>query len=73
MLFRSTATTAYPANPNGSPQGVTGLCNDDGRVLITMPHPERVIRSVNLSWAPASWGEMGPWARLFANGRRFVG
>ncbi|GAB3678965.1 phosphoribosylformylglycinamidine synthase [Salinisphaera aquimarina] len=67
------ATTDYPANPNGSPQGVTGLCNDDGRVLITMPHPERVIRSVNLSWAPSSWGEDSPWARLFGNARRFVG
>ncbi|WP_348523041.1 phosphoribosylformylglycinamidine synthase [Endozoicomonas sp. G2_2] len=63
----------YPANPNGSPAGVTGLCNADGRVLITMPHPERVTRSVNLSWAPKGWGEMSPWARLFANARRFVG
>jgi len=63
----------YPANPNGSPEGVTGLCNADGRVLITMPHPERVTRSVNLSWAPKGWGEMSPWARLFANARRFVG
>nr|WP_123589672.1 phosphoribosylformylglycinamidine synthase [Salinisphaera halophila] len=70
---RGTATTAYPANPNGSPAGVTGLCNADGRVLITMPHPERVTRSVNLSWAPAGWGEASPWARLFANARRFVG
>lgn len=67
------ATTAYPVNPNGSPAGVTGLCNADGRVLITMPHPERVTRSVNLSWAPRAWGEMSPWARLFANARRFVG
>ena len=65
-------TTAYPANPNGSPDGITGLCNADGRVLIAMPHPERVTRSVNLSWAPPHWGEASPWARLFANARRFV-
>ncbi|RJS94629.1 phosphoribosylformylglycinamidine synthase [Salinisphaera sp. Q1T1-3] len=65
--------TTYPANPNGSPAGVTGLCNADGRVFICMPHPERVTRSVNLSWAPSSWGEASPWARLFANARRFVG
>ena len=70
---RGVPTTAYPANPNGSPEGVTGLCNSDGRVLICMPHPERVTRSVNLSWAPAHWGEMSPWARLFANARRFAG
>jgi len=69
---RGAATTTYPANPNGSPDGVTGLCNADGRVLITMPHPERVTRSVNLSWAPKSWGEASPWARLFGNARRFV-
>ncbi|WP_423823357.1 phosphoribosylformylglycinamidine synthase [Salinisphaera sp. SPP-AMP-43] len=65
--------TTYPANPNGSPQGVTGLSNADGRVFICMPHPERVTRAVNLSWAPGHWGEASPWARLFANARRFVG
>ncbi len=62
----------YPLNPNGSPGGVTALCNDDGRVLITMPHPERVTRSVNLSWKPDDWRGASPWARLFANARRFV-
>ncbi|HET7314264.1 phosphoribosylformylglycinamidine synthase [Salinisphaera sp.] len=67
------AAESYPANPNGSPGGVTGLSNADGRVFICMPHPERVTRTVNLSWAPASWGEASPWARLFANARRFVG
>lgn len=70
---RGGAATGYPANPNGSPDGVTGLCNDDGRVFICMPHPERVTRSVNLSWAPSSWGELSPWARMFANARKFVG
>ena len=70
---RGGPASTYPANPNGSPQGVTGLCNADGRVFITMPHPERVTRSVNLSWAPKGWGELSPWARLFGNARRFVG
>lgn len=65
-------TIAYPANPNGSPDGVTGVCNADGRVLIMMPHPERVTRSVNLSWAPDHWDETSPWARMFANARRYV-
>lgn len=67
------AAVSYPANPNGSPGGVTGLSNADGRVFICMPHPERVTRTVNLSWSPKTWGETSPWARLFANARRFVG
>ncbi len=64
--------TFYPANPNGSPGGVTGVCNDDGRVTAMMPHPERVFRSVQHSWAPGEWGEDGPWMQLFYNARRFV-
>ena len=63
----------YPANPNGSPGGATGFCNADGRVLILMPHPERVTRSIAQSWRPDGWGERAPWARLFSNARRFVG
>jgi phosphoribosylformylglycinamidine synthase len=63
----------YPFNPNGSPQGVTGLCNADGRVTILMPHPERVIRTVSLSWHPEGWGEDSPWLRMFRNARQWVG
>ena len=63
---------SYPANPNGSPGGITGLCNDDGRVTILMPHPERVFRTAQLSWAPAGWGEASPWLRLFRNARKAV-
>jgi phosphoribosylformylglycinamidine synthase len=62
----------YPANPNGSPEGITGLCSSDGRVTIMMPHPERVIRSVQNSWHPDEWGEDGAWMRLFRNARRWV-
>lgn len=62
----------YPANPNGSLEGITGLCSGDGRVTLMMPHPERVFRTVQNSWAPAQWGEAGGWSRLFANARRFV-
>lgn len=63
----------YPDNPNGSPEGLTGLCSDDGRVTIMMPHPERVYRTVTNSWAPSDWPEMGPWLRMFRNARRWVG
>jgi phosphoribosylformylglycinamidine synthase len=68
-----TPAAHYPANPNGSPGGVTGLCNEDGRVTILMPHPERTTRSVNFSWAPRDWPETSPWQRMFQNARKWVG
>jgi phosphoribosylformylglycinamidine synthase len=67
------ATERYPANPNGSPQGITGLTTKDGRFTIMMPHPERVFRTVQHSWAPDEWGEDGPWLRMFRNARVAVG
>jgi phosphoribosylformylglycinamidine synthase len=63
----------YPCNPNGSSEGVTGLCNTDGRVTILMPHPERVIRTVGNAWHPDGWGEDSPWLRMFRNARKWVG
>ena len=66
-------TERYPANPNGSPGGITGLTSRDGRFTILMPHPERVFRSVQYSWHPDDWGEDGPWLRLFRNARRWLG
>jgi len=63
----------YPANPNGSPEGITGLCNEDGRVAILMPHPERVVRSLQMSWAPADWDEITPWMQIFTNARKVLG
>jgi phosphoribosylformylglycinamidine synthase len=63
----------YPANPNGSPAGITGLSSEDGRATIMMPHPERVYRSIQHSWRPAGWGEDGGWLRLFRNARRWLG
>lgn len=66
-------TTRYPANPNGSPSGITGLTTPDGRVTIMMPHPERVTRAVTNSWRPAEWTEDGAWLRLFRNARVWVG
>ena len=66
-------TQTYPANPNGSVNGITGLTSKDGRATIMMPHPERVFRAVNNSWCDDSWGEDGPWMRMFRNARVFVG
>jgi phosphoribosylformylglycinamidine synthase len=67
------ATEHYPGNPNGSPAGITGLCNEDGRVTIMMPHPERTLRGVNFSWAPGEWGDTSPWRRMFQNARQWTG
>jgi len=66
-------TEMYPQNPNGSSQGIAGATSADGRVTMLMPHPERVHRTVQHSWAPAEWGEDGPWLRLFRNARVWVG
>lgn len=65
-------TEVYPANPNGSPMGITGVTSADGRATIMMPHPERVFRAVTNSWHPDDWQEDGAWMRLFRNARLFV-
>jgi phosphoribosylformylglycinamidine synthase len=69
---RKVATT-YPANPNGSPFGIAAVTNADGRVTITMPHPERSFRYVQNSWRPDGAGEYSGWFRMFGNARRWVG
>ncbi|MGB1200942.1 phosphoribosylformylglycinamidine synthase [Cognaticolwellia aestuarii] len=66
-------TETYPANPNGSPDGITALTTTDGRVTIMMPHPERVFRTVANSWHPDEWQEDSPWVRMFRNARKFIG
>ena len=65
-------TETYPANPNGSPRGITGLTSRDGRVTIMMPHPERVFRAVQNSWRPDDWNEDAAWMRMFRNARVWV-
>ena len=66
-------TERYPLNPNGSPLGMTAFTNTTGRVTILMPHPERVFRTVQMSWHPADWPEDSPWMRLFYNARAWIG
>ncbi|WP_335919157.1 phosphoribosylformylglycinamidine synthase [Shewanella algae] len=63
----------YPQNPNGSPNGLSGICSLDGKVTIMMPHPERVFRTVANSWHPENWGEDSPWMRMFRNARVKLG
>jgi phosphoribosylformylglycinamidine synthase len=62
----------YPANPNGSPDGITGVTSADGRATLMMPHPERVYRTVLNSWHPDDWGEDSGWMRIFRNARTFT-
>ncbi|EEJ0306625.1 phosphoribosylformylglycinamidine synthase, partial [Salmonella enterica subsp. enterica] len=66
-------TETYPANPNGSPNGITAVTTENGRVTIMMPHPERVFRTVANSWHPENWGEDSPWMRIFRNARKQLG
>ena len=76
---RGQPTEAYPFNPNGSPDGLTGVTTHDGRFTAMMPHPERVTRNVMMSWHPEVWGEHDaggsytPWMRFFQNARRSLG
>ncbi|KZN33077.1 phosphoribosylformylglycinamidine synthase [Pseudoalteromonas luteoviolacea S2607] len=67
------STTQYPNNPNGSPEGITGITSTDGRATVMMPHPERVFRAVANSWHPDEWKEDSPWMRMFRNARKNVG
>ena len=71
-INRDQPTEKYPFNPNGSALGLAGLCSADGRVTSVMPHPERVFRTVQHSWAPREWAEDGGWMRLFRNARVFL-
>jgi phosphoribosylformylglycinamidine synthase len=66
-------TTSFPANPNGSPLGITGLTTSDGRFTIMMPHPERCFRTVQNSWHPTDWLEDAAWLKMFRNARVWVG
>ncbi|KAJ9443806.1 Phosphoribosylformylglycinamidine synthase, partial [Diplonema papillatum] len=74
---RGRPTQAFPANPNGSPDGIAGVCSEDGRATIMMPHPERTLRTVANSWSPdqsgdaSPWGDFSPWIQFFVNARKW--
>jgi phosphoribosylformylglycinamidine synthase len=67
------AAERYPYNPSGTPRGITGVTTADGRFTIVMPHPERVFRTLQMSWSPPGRGEDSPWMQLFRNARAWVG
>jgi phosphoribosylformylglycinamidine synthase len=70
---RGEPTQLYPANPNGSPNAIAAVTSKDGRITAIMPHPERVFRTVQMSWHPPDWAEDSPWMQMFRNARAWVG
>jgi len=67
-------TEAYPFNPNGSPQGIAGLCSPNGRHLVMMPHPERTFLTWQWGWMPDEWKRTmaaSPWLTMFQNAREW--
>jgi phosphoribosylformylglycinamidine synthase len=71
-LSDGSMASLYPENPNGSPEGIAGVCSSDGRAMIVMPHPERSFLARQLSWADPSWKDASPWLAMFENIRRFA-
>ena len=65
-------TETYPLNPNGSPHGIAGVTNENGRVTIMMPHPERAFLNDQYSWCPENWLNYSPWIKLFQNAKDFI-
>ena len=64
-------TEVYPLNPNGSPEGITGITAASGRITIMMPHPERVFRKYQMSWHQKDWPEYSPWMQIFVNAKEY--
>lgn len=64
-------TTKYPYNPNGSINGANGFTNQDGRITILMPHPERLYNLNQFSYVPKEW-KFSPWSKFFTNARDWL-
>uniref|UniRef100_A0A915KEW7 Phosphoribosylformylglycinamidine synthase n=1 Tax=Romanomermis culicivorax TaxID=13658 RepID=A0A915KEW7_ROMCU len=62
-------TIQYPMNPNGSRDGLAGLCSSDGRHLAMMPHPERSFLKWQWPHYPPSThsSQFSPWMKMFVN------
>ncbi|XP_075235216.1 phosphoribosylformylglycinamidine synthase [Lycorma delicatula] len=63
-------TVDYPMNPNGSQDGLAGVCSLDGRHLALMPHPERCTKLWQWPYIPPEWRTSittSPWIRMFQN------
>ena len=66
-------TMAYPANPNGSPDGIAGVCDPTGRLFGLMPHPEAFLHRTNHPrWTREELPDEGQGVALFRNGVNFI-
>lgn len=78
---RGQPTQHFPLNANGSPRAVASVTAANGRVTAIMPHPERMLRNANFSYAPKATGgpmledgsDESPWMAMFYSARRWVG
>ncbi len=62
----------FPENPNGSQANVAGVCDDTGRVLGLMPHPERYIdKTQHPRWTRGEGRQPGDGLALFRNAVQF--
>ena len=64
----------YPANPNGSEYDVAGLCSENGRHLVMMPHLERAYFPWQCGYYPGDRknDEVTPWIKAFVNAREWI-
>ena len=74
-IIANYAYNAYPANPNGSPEAIAGICSEDGRHLAMMPHLERAIFPWQWAYYPdnrKNTDQITPWIEAFVNARKWV-
>lgn len=64
--------SSYPHNPTGSDYQIASILSNNGRVLLSIGHPERAFLTRQFSWAPSEWQEYSPWFALFNNAYDFV-
>lgn len=69
----SSPTMEFPLNPNGSMNAIAGLCDETGRLMGLMPHPEAYLHRTNHPrWTRESLPEEGDGLILFRNAAEYV-
>jgi len=66
-------TMDYPLNPNGSIDAVAGICDETGRLLGMMPHPEAFLHRTNHPrWTREELPEEGMGVAFFRNAVQYI-
>jgi len=66
-------TMEYPLNPNGSIEAIAGICDETGRVMGMMPHPEAYLHYTNHPrWTREDLPEEGMGVALFRKGIDYI-